>query len=68
MKSKQIDIIKDVFVPENTAECDRLLCDNCYYGYERRECPEFSDEAGSVKHIIQPTAGYVEPITPWSRK
>jgi hypothetical protein len=41
MKPKQINIIKDVFIPETADECDRLSCDDCYYGYERRDCPDF---------------------------
>ena len=68
MESKQIDIIKDVFVPENAAECDRLSCDNCYYGYERRDCPAFTDEECVVDPATKIPKSNIEPTTPWPRK
>ena len=68
MESKEISIIKDVFIPKTSAECCRLTCENCYYGYEQRDCPEFTDTECVVATITKIPKGPVEPITPWPRK
>ena len=68
MESKEINIIKDVFIPKTSAECCRLTCENCYYGYEQRDCPTFTDVECVVETIIKIPKSHIEPTTPWPRK